>query len=65
MNETFALTRRWTILFDTDDGKCHPLRLVFEEMVTKEQAESQARTYMNGKPWLVRVGSVYPTQAIP
>lgn len=65
MPEIYPLTRRWTILFDTDDGKCHPLRLVYEYMATKDQAEADAKKYMQGKAWLVRVGSCYPTQAIP
>ncbi len=51
----------WTMLFKTEDGACHPLRVRFVESETEADAVRYASGYLARNAWLRGLWECYPT----
>ncbi len=52
----------WTLLFETQDGMCHPLRIHFPEGGSEADAMRYAGSYLAKHAWLKTVSQCYPTE---
>lgn len=54
-------TQDWTLLFDTDDDMCHPVRIHFHEPSSEADAVRYASSYLVKNSWLKGLSDCYPT----